>query len=49
MNDIVKIITVILGISILTLIINRASDSANLIKTSGNAFTDILKVITLQA
>jgi hypothetical protein len=48
MSDVVKIITIILGISVLTLIINRASDSANLIKVSGNAFTDILKTITLQ-
>lgn len=49
MSDVVKIITIILGISVLTLIINKASDSVNLIKVSGNAFTDILKTITLQA
>lgn len=49
MSDIVKIITIILGISVLTLIINKASDSANLIKTTGTAFDGILKTITLQA
>ena len=47
MSDIVKIIMFILSISILTLLINRANDSANLIKTTGNAFNDILKTITL--
>jgi hypothetical protein len=49
MIDVVKIITVILGIAILTLIINRASDSVSLINASGNAFNSILKTITLQS
>lgn len=48
MNDVVKIITVILGISILTLIINRAKDSVSLINASVNGFDSILKTITLQ-
>ena len=49
MSDVVKIITIILGIAVLTLIINKASDSANLIKTSASAFDSILKTITLQS
>jgi hypothetical protein len=48
MNDVVKIITVILGISILTLIINRANDSVALINASAGGFNSILKTITLQ-
>jgi len=48
MSDVVKIITVILGIAVLALIINRASDSVSLINATGNAFTGILKTITLQ-
>lgn len=48
MSDVVKIITVILGISIITLIINKASDSVSLINASGSAFNSILKTITLQ-
>jgi hypothetical protein len=48
MNDVVKIITVILGIAVLTLIINKASESVSLINASGNAFNSILKTITLQ-
>jgi hypothetical protein len=49
MNDVVKIITVILGIAVLTLIINKANDSVALITASGGAFNSILKTITLQA
>lgn len=48
MSDLVKIITVILGISVLTLIINRASDSVSLINASAGGFNTILKTITLQ-
>lgn len=48
MSDVVKIITVILGISILTLIINKASDSVKLIEASTNGFNSILQTITLQ-
>ena len=48
MDDIIKIIMAILSISVLTLLINRASDSAKLIETSGSAFNSILKTITLQ-
>lgn len=48
MEDVVKIITVILGIAVLTLIINKASDSVSLIGAFGNAFNGILKTITLQ-
>ena len=48
MSDIVKIITVILGISVLTLIINKASDSVSLIEASTSGFNSILKTITLQ-
>lgn len=48
MNDVVKIITVILGIAVLTLIINKASDSVSLITATGNAFNSILQTITLQ-
>lgn len=48
MDDVYKIVTVILGIAVLTLIINKASDTENLITVSGNAFNGILKTITLQ-
>lgn len=48
MSDIMKIVSIILGIAVLTLIINKASDAANLITVSGNAFNGILKTITLQ-
>lgn len=48
MSDIVKIITLILGIAVLTLIINKASDSVALIAAGGDAFNGILKTITLQ-
>lgn len=48
MDDVVKIVMFILGISILTLIINKASDSVSLINASGNAFQGILNTITLQ-
>jgi hypothetical protein len=48
MSDITKIITVILGIAVLTLIINRASDSVSLIQAASSGFNSILKTITLQ-
>lgn len=48
MNQVTQIIMVILGISILTLIINKASDSVSLINAFGNAFNGILKTITIQ-
>jgi hypothetical protein len=48
MSDVVKIITIILGIAVLTLIINKASESVSLITASGNAFNSLLKTITLQ-
>ena len=48
MDDVSKIIMFILGISIITLIINRANDSVSLINAGGNAFNGILKTITLQ-
>jgi hypothetical protein len=48
MSDISRIITVILGIAVLTLIINKASDSVSLITAFGNAFNSILKTITIQ-
>lgn len=48
MKDITNIITVILGIAVLTLIINKASDSVSLIQAFSNGFNSILKTITLQ-
>lgn len=48
MSEVAKIVTVILGIAILTLIINKASDSVSLINAGGNAFDKILRTITLQ-
>lgn len=48
MSDISKIVSVILGISVLTLIINKASDSVNLINAGTTGFNNILKTITLQ-
>lgn len=48
MSDISKIISVILGIAVLTLIINKASDSVSLINAGASGFNSILKTITLQ-
>jgi hypothetical protein len=48
MSDVTKIITLILGIAVLTLLINKASNSVSLIQAAGNAFNGILKTITMQ-
>jgi hypothetical protein len=48
MKGIENIVTVILGIAVLTLIINKASDSVSLINAASGGFNSILKTITLQ-
>lgn len=48
MNQVTEIITLILGISVLTLLINRSGDSARLIQTSTQGLNSILRTITLQ-
>lgn len=48
MTELSKIISVILGIAVLTLIINKAQDSVSLINASSNGFNSILRTITLQ-
>jgi hypothetical protein len=49
MKGIENIITVVLGIAVLTLIINKASDSVSLINASATGFNNILRTITLQS
>lgn len=48
MNQVTEIITLILGISVLTLLINRSQDSSRLIATSTQGLNSILRTITLQ-
>jgi hypothetical protein len=48
MDNITKVVTIILGIAVLTLIINKASDSVSLINAASTGFNSILKTITLQ-
>lgn len=48
MNQVTEIITLILGISVLTLLINRSADSSRLIATSTQGLNSILRTITLQ-
>ena len=48
MNQVTEIITLILGISVLTLLINRSADSSRLIATSGQTLNSLIRTITLQ-
>lgn len=48
MNQVTEIITLILGISVLTLLINKSVDSSRLISTSTQGLNSILRTITLQ-
>jgi hypothetical protein len=48
MKEIENIVTIILGIAVLTLIINKASDSVSLINSATGGFNTILRTITLQ-
>lgn len=48
MNKISEIITLILSIAVLTLLINKATDTAKLFDAGGGALNKILRTITLQ-
>lgn len=47
-SGIMEIATALLGIALIALLINRASDTSKLIETGGNTFNDLLKTVTLQ-
>lgn len=47
-SGIMEIATALLGIALIALLVNRASDTSKIIETSGNTFNDLLKTITLQ-
>lgn len=47
-SGIMEIATALLGIALIALLINKASDTTKIIETSGNTFNDLLKTVTLQ-
>lgn len=47
-SGIMEIATALLGIALIALLVNRASDTSKIIETSGNTFNDLLKTVTLQ-
>lgn len=48
-RGLIQIVMAILAIALIALLVNRASDTASLMQTSGNVFNDILKTVTLQS
>lgn len=49
MKDFTKIVSLILGISVITLLVNRSQDSSRVIREAGGTFNTLLQTLTLQS
>lgn len=47
-SGVMEIATGLLGIALIALLVNRASDTSKLVTSSGNAFNQLLQTVTLQ-
>jgi hypothetical protein len=47
-SGVMEIATALIGIALIALLVNRASDTSKLIQTTGGAFNDLLRTVTLQ-
>lgn len=47
-SGIMEIATGLLGIALIALLVNRASDTSKLVTSTGSAFNQLLQTVTLQ-